>query len=372
MEEKDPSRGLRADLSIRGRLIATIALGCLLAFAFAATAPAKPVKRKPAPEANLRSLAYGSGATANRYLLWTPRSYYRRDRRHRIRKAPLLVMIHGCQTTAAEQMHANLYNRLAGRKRFIVAYPDVDQQGADAPGPLRQCWRWFDSGNLQRDSLEPSHVAGIVRQIFKRRKIDRQRVYLMGMSSGGFMTSIMAATYPDLFTAVGINAGGAYGDVACVGSNSPMTAEESAAMARAEMGPHARIVPRLVMGGDADQAIPPACADKAFDQGLRTNNLVLGTSQESPISLSAAGSRELPAGQPDGYPSTITNYRDPKGCLIGRRVLVHGMNHFWPGGTTNPAYANFTDPKGPNGAELSWDFFKRFTKKGTAMPCATR
>jgi len=182
----------------------------------------------------------------------------------------------------------------------------------------------------------------------------------------------MAATYPNLYAAVGINAGGAYSDFSCIGANSAMTAEESATLAAEEMGSHGRVIPRLVMGGDADQGIPPACADKALEQGLRDNNLVLGSSQESPISLAPTASREVAAGTDDGYSSTVSNYKDPNGCLIGQRWLIHGMNHFWPGGTDNPAYKNFTDPKGPDGAEISWNFFRRFTKKGTAMPCATK
>ena len=45
-------------------------------------------------------------------------------------------------------------------------------------------------------------------------------------------------------------------------------------------------------------------------------------------------------------------------------------NHFWSGGTTDPKYASFTDPKGPSGAEASWAFLKRYRKSDTAMPCA--
>src|SRR4051812_17783185 len=147
-----------------------------------------------------------------------------------------------------------------------------------------------------------------------------------------------------------------------------MPAETSAQLAFDQMGPRARIVPRLVIGGDADQGIPPACADKALEQGLRTDNLVLGASQEGPIALSPAGVRKEQ--KPGGYAYMVKSYRDPAGCLIGERWLVHGMNHFWSGGTTDPKYASFTDPKGPSGAEASWAFLERFRKSDTAMPCA--
>ena len=134
------------------------------------------------------------------------------------------------------------------------------------------------------------------------------------------------------------------------------------------MGPRARIVPRFVIGGDADLAFPPACTAKALEQGLRTNNLVLGASQDGPIALTPAAVRQEQ--KPGGYAYTVKSYRDPAGCLIGERWRVHGMDHFWPGGTTDPKYAGYTDPKGPSGAEASWAFLKRYRKSDTAMPCA--
>ena len=56
--------------------------------------------------------------------------------------------------------------------------------------------------------------------------------------------------------------------------------------------------------------------------------------------------------------------------MVGQRWLIDGMNHFWPGGSSDPELANWTDPDAPNGARISRRFLSRYTKRGTAMPCA--
>lgn len=331
-----------------------------------ATAAVCAAAAAPAPAADpgtTQRFTYGSGAAAYPYLVYVPASY------DGARAAPLVVMTHGCQTTAEQQMRANLYNAVAEREGIVMLYPDVDPLEAAQPGPLARCWEFFNPLSWHRDSGDARAIAAMTRAVMRRWHIDAQRVYMVGMSAGSFMTSIMAAAYPDLFAAVGIMAGGAYADAPCVLGN-PITVPVgvSAQLARAEMGRRARVVPRIVMGGDSDRGIVPACADKALEQGLRTDNLVLGDRQDAPIALTPAAVREEP--KAGGYSSTVRTYRDPAGCVIGERWLIHGMDHYWSGGSSDPSLKSWTDPKGPSGAEVTWRFLSRYTKASTAMPCA--
>src|SRR4051812_33661831 len=266
-----------------------------------------------------------SGGAEYSYLLYTPTSYKPG------RAAPLLVMVHGCQTTAEQQMKANLYNPIAEREGFVVLYPDVDAIGRAQPGPANQCWKFPDPQAWERDGSDAGAIADMTRAAMATRAIDPERVYLIGMSAGGVMASIEAAASPALYGAVGIGAAGAYADAGCTGTGTGMPVEASAQMAYDEMGPRARIVPRFVIGGDADQGIPPACADKALEQGLRTNNLVLGDSQDQPIALAPAAQRRVP--QPGGYAYTVNTYRDPTGRVTGQRWLAPAINHLLSGGT---------------------------------------
>jgi len=310
----------------------------------------------------VESHTYDAGEADFPYLLYTPSTY------DPARPMPLVMATHGCMTRADQFMNATRFNEVAEREGFVVAYPDVEQAVADLPQPLRHCWRFYDPTTFQRDRGHAAAVAGMTRQVMDRRSIDPERVYMAGTSAGGFMTSAMAAAYPDLFAAVSVVAGGAYADGGCFGPFSGLPVEAISASAREQMGSRARIVPRMTMGGDIDEGISPECAEKAFQQGLRTNNLVVGDSQTSPISLEPASSRLV--ANPGGFDSTVETYLDPQGCVIGERWLIHGMAHFWPGGPADAEWQNFTDPRGPSGAQASWDFFERYTRSETSLPCA--
>ena len=128
-----------------------------------------------------------------------------------------------------------------------------------------------------------------------------------------------------------------------------------------QMGPRARVVPRFVIGGDADQAFPPACADKALEQGLRTNNLVLGGSQDGPDRADPRrGARGAEARR-----LRLHGQQLPRpGRLPDRRALDHPRHGPLLAGRHDGSRSTraFTDPKGPSGAEASWAFLERYRK----------
>ncbi len=303
-----------------------------------------------------------SNGTEYRYVLYTPTSY------RSGRPAPLLVMVHGCQTTAETQMRANRFNPLAERDGFVVLYPDVDALGRAQPGPANQCWKFPYPPSWWRDNSDAAAIADMTRAVMALRTVDAERVYLVGLSAGGLMASIDAAAYPDLYAAVGVVASSAYADWPCFTTGVGIPLATSSQLAFDQMGPRARIVPRIAIGSDGDLAFPASCTDKALEQGLRTNNLVLGGGQEAPIALTPSATRE--GQKPEGYSYTVSTYRDPAGCLIGERWIVHGMPHAWPGGTSDPEYRGYTYPEAPSGARATWGFLERYRKSETGMPCA--
>ena len=304
-----------------------------------------------------------SDGSEYRYIRYTPATY-RADR-----PAPLMVVVHGCQTTAEQEMEMTLYNRLAEREGFVVLYPDVDAVGRAQPGPARDCWKFPYPPVYFRGHSDTKAIADMTQAVKAARSIDSERVYVLGVSAGGLMAAVHAAAYTDVFAAAGLVVSAGYADGPCFPTGVGIPVAASAELAFTAMESRRRVVPRLVIGSTGDLAFPASCSNKAMEQGLRTSNLVLSGEQTGPIPLAPASVRRDQV--PGGRTSTVASFRDPDGCLIGERWIIDGMPHAWPGGTSDPEYAGgYSDPKAPDGAEISWAFMRRYTKSATAMPCA--
>jgi poly(hydroxyalkanoate) depolymerase family esterase len=294
------------------------------------------------------------------YLLYTPTSY------HPGHAAPLVVMVHGCQTTAVQEEQITRFDKLADKHGFVVLYPEVDPIGKASPGPIANCWKFLDPVVYFRGFGDTAAIAQMTHEVTRKRDIDRQRIYLVGVSGGGLMTSASAATYPELYAAVGIVESAGYADGPCFTDGVGIPVEASAQLAHVVQGAHARVVPIFTIGSTGDLAFPAACEKKALQQGLRTDNLAISGSQTRPISLSPAAVRRDKV--PNGRSYTVSTFRDPSGCLIGQQTIIDGMPHAWPGGSSK--MGGYSDPTAPDGATIAWNFFKHFTLSGTAMPCA--
>ncbi len=347
----------------------------LLAIAVTAFALALPVCARaatdvgPAPDCgcgHVMRYSYDAPTAAatgsDSYLVFIPDSYTGR------RRVPLVVVTHGSNTTAAEQEAANDYDQVAERDGFIVMYPDDNDDLH--PGPVA----WGQSvGAVWRSDV--ALIAGMTRATMARYRVEPQRVYEIGMSAGAIVTSDLAATYPGLYAAVGIMAGAPFnGFAACETGQDPATdgfdpqlSLDSYGAYQAE-GSRARVMPVIVLNGDADGTVNPVCDQLAVEQWLTTDNLVIDGKTRGPLSLRP--SSDTPGQVPGGYAYSVYDYTQPSGCVIAQHWIVHGMNHDWSGGTSNPAYSGYTDPKGPSASEASWAFFSHYTLTSTNRRCA--
>lgn len=120
--------------------------------------------------------------------------------------APLVIVLHGCKQTAERYDDGSGWSDLADRYGFALLFPEQRRVNNWLLG-----FNWFRPRDNTRGSGEPLSIMHMVEQVVRDHGIDRQRIFITGLSAGGAMTSVMLATYPELFAGGAIIAGLPYG-----------------------------------------------------------------------------------------------------------------------------------------------------------------
>ena len=272
---------------------------------------------------------------------------------------PLVVMLHGCTQGPEDFAVGTGMNDEAMAHGFFVLYPAQAQHA----NPQR-CWNWFKHNHQQRDRGEPALLASMTRAVMKEYRVDRDRVYVAGLSAGGAMAAILGDAYPDLFAAVGVHSGlhsGAATDVtsafaAMQGNSSGMplatglgalpglrTARASQPEPPARQG---RSPPTIVFHGDRDNTVHPVNGER-----------VIAACMASVVNGAAGVEREAEhqrGRSQAGREYTRGLHRDASDRVISEHWVVHGAGHAWSGGRPRGSY---TDPQGPDATREMVRFF---------------
>ena len=232
----------------------------------------------------------------------------------------LLVMLHGCTQDPDDLARGTRMNEVAGTRGFTVLYPE---QPASA-NPLK-CWNWFAAANQKRGEGEPALLAAMIRKVVSEQKIDPSKVYIAGISAGGAMTAIMGATYPEMFAALGIHSGIAYGMVTQM--------SDALAAMRAPKGDSAALGNLVVKAmGDRHKPMPVQIVQGKVDPSVNVENA------------------NLLAGQ----------WRGANGGRHVHLQIVDSLGHAWSGGSKEGTYA---DEQGPDASKAFVDFFLHVEKE---------
>ncbi|PIL22239.1 LpqC, poly [Puniceibacterium antarcticum] len=118
------------------------------------------------------------------------------------KNGPLVVVLHGSTQSAESYDIGSGWSTLADECGIALLFP-----GQRKTNNSIGSFNWFKLGDSHRGGGEPLSIRQMIKQVIDDHGIDPSRVFITGMSSGGAMTSVMLATYPEVFAGGAIIAG---------------------------------------------------------------------------------------------------------------------------------------------------------------------
>ena len=263
----------------------------------------KPGQRSPLVETK----NFGSNPGALRMFTFAPDN---------LQPAPgLVVVLHGCgQSAAAYDLGAG-WSTLAKHYGFALLMPQ-QQPFNNANG----CFNWFNREDTARDGGEACSIRQMIARAVDDIGIDRERIFVTGLSAGGAMTSVMLATYPEIFAGGAVIAGLPFG----VASNMREALSgmfQSPSRPASELGDLVRSAsnhkgpwPKLsVWHGSADRTVNPANANEIVKQWLDVHQLPAAPMSEGTV---------------NGYPRQV--WWNAEGETIIESYTITDMAHGTP------------------------------------------
>jgi poly(hydroxyalkanoate) depolymerase family esterase len=232
----------------------------------------------------------------------------------------LVVVLHGCGQTAAGYDLGAGWSTLAKHYGFALLMPE--QQSSNN---ANSCFNWFSPEDTTRDSGEACSIRQMIAHVAGDIGVDQHRIFVTGLSAGGAMTSVMLATYPELFAGGAVIAGLPFG-VANNVREALSGMYQSSSRPASELGDLVRNAsdhkgpwPKLsVWHGSADRTVNPGNADEIVKQWLDVHQLPSAPMSEGPV---------------DGYPRQVWWNED--GETIVESYTITNMAHGTPLGTAD-------------------------------------
>lgn len=136
------------------------------------------------------------GGTKRSYLIYLPSSY------QKDKPAPLLLALHGKTSNGQRMAVLTGFNARAERHGFVVVYPEgIDRQ-----------WNYLHGiSGYREEPRDSDFLLEIVDAVTNEYNIDNRRVFVTGISNGGFMAQRLACYAPKKFAAFASVAAGGYG-----------------------------------------------------------------------------------------------------------------------------------------------------------------
>lgn len=251
-------------------------------------------------------------------------------------KMPVIVSLHGRLGTADRQMKFANFKPIADREKVIIVCP----QGIDRS--------WNDGRETPANTKGINDVKFIdllISYIIDTYNADASRIYVTGMSNGGFMTSRLACELNNRIAAIAVVA---------------------ASMDKGMIYQPTKPMPAMYIQGTKDPLVPYAggLMRKGAKGTIYGHEDILKKWAAADNCDSKPVVTNLPVKVDDGTSVTKEEYSSPNGLKVIGFTVVDG-GHTWPGGSQYlPKFIIGPLSQNINACEEIWKFFRE-NRKGS-------
>lgn len=257
---------------------------------------------------------------------------------------PLVLAFHGGLGTAAGMARLTGLNTAAAARGVMVAYPQgIERHWGDGRATLAKA--------VAQGKNDIEFVGAMIEDLASNRRADPSRVYVTGISNGGFFAFRVGCELADRIAAI-----------------APVAATMPARWADPNACRSPYPVALLLIHGTADSIIPARGGADIGARGFSGPVLSVGDTLKAWAGRQgcrgAAVTKKLPTTTPDGTAVMMQVY---SGCAPGGDVVFYdivGGGHTWPGGRQYlPERTVGKTTRNLNASEAILDFFLRFNRR---------
>jgi polyhydroxybutyrate depolymerase len=260
-------------------------------------------------------------------------------------RIPLVIALHGRLGTGIGMEKLTHFEAIAAREKFLLIYPDG----------IKKSWNDGRGTPAEKEGVDDvGFIGALIDSAIRHCSVDPKRIYVTGISNGGFMTMRLATELSDRIAAVAV--------VAATMDEETARHADQGASADSVSGPQVRPVSVLVMHGRKDPLVPFYGGSVRGGAGgpiLSHDSTVRWWVRVDECTHHHLVTEMIPDSAGDG---TSAWHRAYPGGVQGTEVesyVIENGGHTWPGGWQYlPVFMVGKTSRNLDASAVIWKFFR--------------
>jgi poly(hydroxyalkanoate) depolymerase family esterase len=248
--------------------------------------------------------------------------------------AALFIVLHGCLSSAQDSVETTRMSELGEKLGFYIYYPEPYLGEETSKG----CFEFYTPESQKVGGGDAGKVMENVNNLLTKYDIDPKKIFVMGMSGGASLVSVLISCYPNQIQGAAIHSGMGYG----------LAPNWQQSLLVAQTGP-IYVKPRNNVCNIKDYKGKLMLIQGSRDMIMNPTHYT--ALQNDFLSDAEKITEYIPAKK--GYFGYFHQKFYDHNALIGQGLFIIGMNHEWSGYKSH----NPVGPLGPDASKMIVEYF---------------